>query len=79
MTGNSLVRLRGFAVAVGLAVAFLWTPGGSAVAAGFASIQVPADFSHGCEDPDGFDRNAWHLRMNAFVVKFFRRHLQEGA
>ena len=31
-----------------------------------------------CEDPDGFDRNAWHLRMNAFVVKFFRRHLQDG-
>lgn len=31
-----------------------------------------------CEDPDGFDRNSWHLRMNAFVVEFFRRHLQEG-
>ena len=30
-----------------------------------------------CEDPEGFDRNAWHLRMNAFVVKFFRRHLQD--
>ena len=31
-----------------------------------------------CEDPDGFDRNAWHLRMNAFVVEFLRQHLQDG-
>lgn len=31
-----------------------------------------------CEDPDGFDRNSWHLRMNAFVVEFLRQHLQDG-
>nr|WP_255703267.1 alpha/beta fold hydrolase [Lysobacter sp. GX 14042] len=29
-----------------------------------------------CEDPDGFDRLAWHRTLNAAVVAFFRRHLQ---
>lgn len=29
-----------------------------------------------CEDPAGFDREAWHREMNAAVVEFFRQHLQ---
>lgn len=28
-----------------------------------------------CKDPKGFDRAAWHQRMNAAVVAFFQRHL----
>ena len=28
-----------------------------------------------CEDPEGFDRAAWHRSMNNAVVSFFRRHL----
>jgi predicted dienelactone hydrolase len=28
-----------------------------------------------CRDADGFDRTAFHARMNASVVEFFNRHL----
>lgn len=31
-----------------------------------------------CEDPEGFDRSAWHRSMNAAVTAFFRRHLPSG-
>lgn len=32
-----------------------------------------------CEDPEGFDRTAWHQTMNAAIVRFFDRQLRSGA
>jgi predicted dienelactone hydrolase len=32
-----------------------------------------------CEDPEGFDREAWHRSMNADVVAFFDRTLRRSA
>lgn len=32
-----------------------------------------------CDDPEGFDRTAWHEQMNAAVITFFKQHLQSQA